>query len=59
MSYFNLAVFHEEGQSVDELLASYDEETEYSPYIKFSREEAINYVNKNYPNMVSMSDDEC
>lgn len=59
MSHFVVAVFHEEDQSVDELLAPYDEEIKYAPYLKYSKQEAINYVRKNYREMLGNSDEEC
>lgn len=59
MSHFVVAVFHEENQSVDELLAPYDEEIKYAPYLKFSKQEAIDYVRKKYREMLDKSDQEC
>ena len=59
MSHFVVAVFHEENQSVDELLSPYDEKIKYAPYLKFSKQEAINYVRKNYREMLDKSDEEC
>lgn len=59
MSHFSVAVFHEEGQSVEKLLAPYDEEIEYAPYLRFTRQEAIAHARKDYPYMADKSDDEC
>ncbi len=59
VSHFVVAVFHEEDQSVDELLAPYDEEVKYAPYLKFSKQEAVDYVRKNYREMFDKSDYEC
>ena len=59
MSHFSVAVFHEEDQSVDDLLAPYDEEIKYAPYLKYSQQEAIDYVRKNYREMLDKTDEEC
>ena len=54
-----VAVFHREDQDIDELLAPYSEELKVEPYIRFTRDEAIDYVRKNYTDYYSKSDDEC
>ena len=59
MSHFSVAVFHEEGQSIEKLLAPYDEEIEYAPYLRYTRKEAIAHARKNYSYMPDKSDDEC
>lgn len=59
MSHFVVAVFHEEGQSVEKLLEPYYEGNTRAPWIEFSRQEAIDYVRKNYSGFVNCSDDEC
>lgn len=59
MRHFVVAVFHEEDQSVEELLAPYDEEIKYAPYLKYSKQEAIDYVRKNYSEMLDKADNEC
>lgn len=46
MSHFTVAVFHREDQDIEELLAPYDENIEYEPYIKYTKEEAIQSVRK-------------
>ena len=59
MSHFVVAVLHEEDQNVEELLEPYDEGNTRAPWIEFSRQEAIDYVRKNYSGFVNCSDDEC
>ena len=59
VSYFVVAVFHEEDQSVDELLAPYYEGKTCAPWIEFSRQGAIDYVREHYPEFTQQSDDEC
>lgn len=47
MSHFAVAVFTEpNGESLEELLAPYDENIEMEPYIKYTKEEAIAAVRK-------------
>ena len=59
MSHFTVAVFHRPDQSVKELLAPYDESLTVDKYVKHTRQEAIDYVRKNYARMADRSDDEC
>lgn len=59
MSHFSVAVFHEEGQSIDELLAPYNEEIEYAPYLRFTKPEAIAHAREDYPYMAGKTDEEC
>ena len=59
MSHFVVAVFHEEDQNIDELLEPYYEGNTRAPWIEFSRQEAIDYVRKNYQDFAQSSDDEC
>lgn len=44
MSHYTVAVFHREGQDVDELLAPYNEDLRVEPYIVYTREQAIQYA---------------
>lgn len=44
MSHYTVAVFHREDQDIDDLLAPYDESLTVAPYIRFTREEAIEYA---------------
>ena len=47
MSHFAVAVFTEpNGKTVEELLAPYDENIEYEPYIQYTKEQAIAKVRK-------------
>lgn len=43
MSHYTVAVFHREGQDIDWLLAPYDENISVAPYVRFTREQAIQY----------------
>ena len=58
MSHFSLAVFHRKDQSIDELLDQYDESRPIDPYVKFTRQEAIDYARKYY-GAEQMSDEDC
>lgn len=59
MSHYAVAVFHREDQDIDELLAPYSENIEVAPYIRFTYDEAVDYVRKNYTDYADKSDDEC
>lgn len=59
MSHYAVAVFHRKDQDINELLAPYDENLEVEPYIRFSRQEAIDYVRKNYSEAEGKSDNAC
>lgn len=48
MSHYSVAVFTREGQTVEELLAPYDENLTVEKYIEFSRQEAIDYARKHF-----------
>ena len=41
MSHFAVAVFHNNSQDIDALLAPYDENLEVAPYIRYTKQEAI------------------
>ena len=41
MSHFCVYVFHNENTTVDELLAPYDENIEFAPYVLYTKEQAI------------------
>lgn len=59
MSHFAVLVLHEEDQSIEDLLAPYDENLEVKPYIKYTRTQAINKMREEYPNTCKdMSEDE-
>ncbi len=59
MSHYTVAVFHRKDQSIDDLLAPYSENLEVEPYIRFTRDEAIDYARENYVGFENKSDDEC
>lgn len=48
MSHFAVAVIHRDDQSVEELLAPYNENLEVEPYIEYTRDEAITYAREHY-----------
>lgn len=58
MSHFAVAVIHRDDQSVEELLAPYDENLEVEPYIEYTRDEAIAYAREHYLDK-NASDEEC
>ena len=58
MSHYTVAVFTKPGQSVEELLAPYEENMAVEPYIWLSRQEAIDYARKHYQTE-GKSDEEC
>ena len=41
MSHFCVYVFHDENTTIDELLAPYDENIEFAPYVLYTKEQAI------------------
>ena len=59
MSHFSVAVFHTKDQSVESLLAPYDENIQVEPYIEFTRQQAIDYARQHYKDCKDMSDEEC
>lgn len=59
MSHFAVAVFHRRDQDIDDLLAPYSENIKVVPYIRYTREQAIEYVRKNYLDYKDKTDDEC
>jgi len=59
MSHFSVAVFHRPDQSVEELLAPYDEGKEVEKYVRYTRQEAIDYVRKTFEKMADKPDEEC
>lgn len=59
MSHFLVAVFHRRNQDYDDLLSPYSENLSVEPYMRFTREEAIDYARKNWSGYEEKSDDEC
>ena len=60
MSHFSVLVFTEDdGLSIDELLEPYYEGNTRAPYIEYTKQEAIDYVRKNYSDFNNKSDEEC
>ena len=59
MSHYTVAVFHREDQDYEDLLAPYSENIEVKPYVRYTRQEAIDYARKNYTGYGEKSDDEC
>lgn len=58
MSHFAVAVIHRDDQSVEELLAPYNENLEVEPYIEYTRDEAIAYAREHYMDK-NASDEAC
>ena len=48
MSHFAVAVFHEEDQDIDDLLAPYSENLEVEPYIAYTKEQAIRHCKEHW-----------
>lgn len=59
MSHYNVAVFHRKDQSIEDLLAPYNENKSVEPYVRFTRDEAIDYARHNFTGYGDKSDDEC
>lgn len=59
MSHYAVAVIHRDTQDVDELLAPYDENIKATPYIEYTKHEAIEYVRKHWKGYEDKSDSEC
>ena len=59
MSHFSLCVFHRPDQSVEELLAPYDENLRVEPYVEFTRQQAIEYVRQHFKHMANATDQAC
>ena len=59
MSHYTVAVFHTEDQDYEDLLAPYSENLEVEPYVRYTRQEAIDWVRKNYTGYGDKSDEEC
>ena len=59
MSHYTVAVFHRKDQDIDDLLAPYDENMSVEPYIKYTMQEAIDWVKKNIAGYHDKPDFEC
>lgn len=59
MSHFSVAVFHREDQSIESLLAPFDENKQVEPYIEYTRQEAIEFARKHIPDTQAITDDKC
>ena len=60
MSHFTVAVIHRDDQDIEDLLAPFDENLEVEPYVKFTRQEAIDYVREHWlKEGEDKTDDEC
>ena len=59
MSHFLLAVFHDECQDVDDMLAPYDEELKTETHIEFTKEQAIRFARENFKDYRDKPDEEC
>jgi len=58
MSHYRVFVIHKPDQNYEDLLAPYDENLEVEPYLEYTREQAIVYARKAYPNLSEGKDDE-
>ena len=59
MSHFSVAVIHRCDTTIEEMLAPYDENIGVAPYVRFTRQEAIDYARKNYDGYADRPDSEC
>ena len=59
MSHFSVAVLHRADQTVEELLAPYDEEQEKAIELEYTREEAIKAAREEYRGNEDKTDEEC
>lgn len=59
MSHYSVAVFHRPDQEIEDLLAPYDENRRVKPYVRFTRQQAIDWVRENYTGYADKSDQEC
>ena len=59
MSHFSVAVFHKMDQSVESLLAPYDENKKVESYIEYTRQEAIDFARKRIPDTEHLTDEKC
>ena len=48
MSHYAVLVLHREDQGIEDLLAPYDENLKVEPYFKYTKEEALKLIKKNY-----------
>ena len=59
MSHFSVAVLHRADQTVEEMLAPYDEELETEIELEYTREEAIKSAREDYTGNEDKTDEEC
>ena len=59
MSHFSVAVFHREDQSIESLLAPFDENKQVEPYVQYTKEEAIAFAKKHIQDCENITDDKC
>ena len=59
MSHFSVAVFHREDQSVESLLAPFDENKQVEPYIQYTKQQAIDFARKNIKGCDEITDEKC
>lgn len=59
MSHYLVAVLHRKDQSVENLLAPYDENLQVEKRIEYSREQAIQVAREWYSDADKLTDDEC
>lgn len=59
MSHFSVAVIHRKDQSIEKLLAPYDENIEVAPYVIMTRQEAIDHARKYHNLGKNPTDEDC
>ena len=59
MSHFSVAVFHRADQSVESLLAPYDENIKVEPYIEYTKQQAIDFAREHYDDCKDLPDEKC
>ena len=60
MSHFSVMVMTTDGSlDVDDLLEPYSEDNRRAPWIEYTKQEAIDYVRKNYSGFNKKTDEEC
>ncbi len=59
MSHFSVAVFHRADQSVESLLAPYDENIKVKPYLEYTKQQAIDFAREHYDDCKDLPDEKC
>lgn len=59
MSHYAVAIIHRPDQDIDDMLAPYDENIKVAPYVEHTKQEAIDYVRKEWTGYQDKTDEEC